>query len=292
MVVVHSQLPPLTPYLPLYADGVQDGSRALLDGSISAVVGGSLPLLKVDEDWPRCKTCDSHLVPYLQISVSCPHTPKEFRHYVRPLQPEGTTLFQIFVCATVTDDGTCFEGWVNCVTEGESWLVRTVHFAVDGHDLADPASHDSIRSALEEDEDVLVVPERVISRWTPGKPEAFFEETPTGDDEEDDDDAEDYQDEDEDEDDSAREGRQHLPVKGLKLLGYPVQGKYYNSSSEECEACEASGASNDVTHNKWCMLVQLGTQEEDNPLYTTGNIFLQQCTMHPNVFEAVCSGNW
>ncbi|KAI8968687.1 hypothetical protein BD414DRAFT_541342 [Trametes punicea] len=249
MVVVHSSSASYA-ISPAICGRGPGRSRALLDGSISAVVATLSPTSK---------------------SASCPHTPKEFRHYVRPLQPEGTTLFQIFVCATVTDDGTCFEGWVNCVTEGESWLVRTVHFA--WTDMISPIQRRTILS-------------EVRSR----KMRTFSDAH--GDDEEDDDDAEDYQDEDEDEDDSAREGRQHLPVKGLKLLGYPVQGKYYNSSSEECEACEASGASNDVTHNKWCMLVQLGTQEEDNPLYTTGNIFLQQCTMHPNVFEAVCSGNW
>lgn len=27
-------------------------------------------------------------------------------------------------------------------------------------------------------------------------------------------------------------------------------------------------------------------------IYTTGNIYMNQCERHPEVFEAVCSGTW
>ncbi|KAI0667528.1 hypothetical protein C8Q78DRAFT_982223 [Trametes maxima] len=270
--------PLLTPYLPEYSekdgqDG-QDGFRTLFTGSISAVRGGSCPYLQPDEAWPRCKTCQHHLVPYLQINASSPGTPEEFRERIATLIPasEGArsaTLFQIFVCAVETNDGTCFEGWVNCVEEGESWLVRAVQVDADANGIEESPAREAVRVALEEEG--ILLPERFVVRWTPGNPETEHEA------------ADGY--------DEFGEGfyAAHEPVEGLKLLGYPIRGKYYNSSGSTDGFC-AEG--NSGSHFEWQCLVQLGTREEENSLYTTGNIYLNQCALHPNVLDAVCSGDW
>ncbi|KAI0325545.1 hypothetical protein GY45DRAFT_1330162 [Cubamyces sp. BRFM 1775] len=269
--------PPLvTPYFPHFrADSLCSpgaDTAALLDGTISAVCGGLSPLLRKDEEWPQCKECGNPLVPYIQINVSpaCAGTPKAFQQAVPPLEPEGATFLQVLICSMTTDFGTCFEGWVNCITEGDSWLVRRVSFAADFHDLADAATHKSICERLEEDEDITVLPERVISEWTAGNPEAEHREGWL------------YAAEDQE------WYAEHQPAEGLKLLGCPVRGKYYNYTSAP-DGCTEGNAG---AHESWRCLVQLGTREEDNPVYTTGNIFVHQCTLHPDVFEAVCSGTW
>ncbi|KAI0327853.1 hypothetical protein GY45DRAFT_1327040 [Cubamyces sp. BRFM 1775] len=265
-------LPPLiTPYLPQYAEGaVEDSARKLLHGSVSAIFGGLFPFLHSDEEWPKCKECGNYLVPYLQINATSVNTPEEFRRRVPPLEPEGTTILQVLLCTTESDNGTCFEGWANCITEEESWLVRRIHFAADGHDLADPAAYESVRAELEESEEITVIPERVITGWTAGRPETEHDEGYL------------YKPEDE------QYYEEHEPAEGLKLLGYPIRGKYYNNTSlsDNCQAGDAG------SHDEWQCLIQLGTREEDNPIYTTGNIYVNQCALHPDSFEAVCSGTW
>ncbi|KAI0641664.1 hypothetical protein C8Q79DRAFT_1003548 [Trametes meyenii] len=268
-------VPLLTPYLPEYLEeDSEDGLRTLLTGSISAVRGGSCPYLRPGEAWPRCKTCRHHHVPYLQVNASSPGTPEEFCQRITTLiaENEGArapTLFQIFVCAVETDNGTCFEGWVNCVEEGESWLVRTVQVDADANGIEESPTREGVRAAL--GEEGIFLPEQTIVRWMPGNPETEYEAANS-----------------DDEFDEELYG-EHEPVAGLKLLGYPICGKYYNSPGCTDTFCVEGDSG---PHFKWQCLVQLGTQEEENSLYTTGNIYLNQCELHPNVLEAVCSGDW
>ncbi|OSD02107.1 hypothetical protein PYCCODRAFT_1368158 [Trametes coccinea BRFM310] len=291
MRIIETELPPLTPYFPEYSEDVSDSRRALLDGSVSAIVGGHSPLLRKGEGWPRCNTpdCNHYLIPYIQISLSSTQTPADFRRCLSPIEQEGTTLFQVFVCAAMTDSGTCFESWVNCVMEGESWLVRKVHFAADGHDVEDDARYDTVRSEMEESgEEIIQIPERVVAEWKAGQQERYTEDECFSD-EEDEDEGDGDADDSGEEDDTCTD-RAGCPKKGLKLLGYPTRGKFYNSTSPGGnESCEAGDAG---PHYKWRCLIQLGTRDEDNPMYSCGNIFLNQCTLHPDSFEAAISGTW
>ncbi|KAI0820896.1 hypothetical protein BC628DRAFT_1329420 [Trametes gibbosa] len=263
--------PLLTPYFPEYAEVTEHALRALLAGDVSAIRGGSTPYLAAGEEWPRCTNCAHELVPYIQINVSSEQTPAAFRaHVLPPPGTGGTTLLQLFVCAEETDSGYCFEAWTMQQVEGngESWLLRTVR-VVDTAGVGEPESvpaHDAVRAKLLEAEELL--PERVISTWTAGRQETLDQES--------------YWD--------YPEGfyEQHEPAEGLKLLGYPTLGKFY-TSARDTEACNMG---DDGPHNDWRCLIQLGTREEDNPFYTTGNIFVNQCERHPNVFDAVCAGTW
>ncbi|KAL7282915.1 hypothetical protein ACG7TL_002332 [Trametes sanguinea] len=333
MQIIESEPPPLTPFFPEYSEDASDSRRALLDGSISAIVGGHSPLLKKGEKWPRCNTpdCNHYLIPYIQISLSSTQTPAEFRRCLSPIEQEGTTLFQVFVCAAMTDSGTCFESWVNCVMEGESWLVRKVHFAADGHDVEDDAHYDTVRSEMEESgEEIVEIPERVVAEWKAGPQERYTEDECFSDEEDEDEGDADADDDDLGEEDDTCTDRAGCPKKGLKLLGYPTRGtvhlvctdlswrltfragKFYNSTSPGGnESCEAGDAG---PHYEWRCLIQLGTRDEDNPvclaylepcwqtltlanirslqMYSCGNIFLNQCTLHPDSFEAAISGTW
>ncbi|KAL1944836.1 hypothetical protein VTO73DRAFT_2456 [Trametes versicolor] len=263
--------PLLNPYFPKYSDETEDGLRALLSGeAVSALFGGSTPYLQADEEWPLCKTCGHTLIPYLQINLSSERTPQEFRQHLPPLESEGVTLFQIFICAEETDSGSCFEAWVMQVEEGESWLVRRVRVDADATGLDASVAHDQARASLEEDQ---FIPERIITEWTAGNPETeHWEAAGSG----------------ADFDEAFYEA--HKPAEGLKLLGYGVRGKFYNTSSgDPLGQCTAGDGG---PHFDWRCLIQLGTRDEDNPIYTTGNIYMNQCEQHPEVFEAVCSGTW
>ncbi|OJT03274.1 hypothetical protein TRAPUB_6141 [Trametes pubescens] len=198
--------PLLTPYFPKYSDERDDSLRALLSGEeVSALFGGSTPYLQADEEWPCCKTCGHTLIPYLQINLSSERTPQEFRQYLPPLDPKGTTLFQIFICAEETDSGSCFEAWVMQVEEGESWIVRRVRVDADATGLGASAAHDEARATLEEEDQFI--PERVIAEWTAGNPETEHWEAAGS--------SADF-------DEAFYEA--HKPADGLKLLGYGVRG--------------------------------------------------------------------
>ncbi|KAJ3005731.1 hypothetical protein NUW54_g4212 [Trametes sanguinea] len=281
MQIIEADIPPLTPYFPEYSEDVADSRRALLNGSISAVVGGHSPLLKKGEAWPRCNTpnCNRYLIPYIQISLSSAHTPAEFRQCLSPIDSEGTTLFQVFVCAATTDSGTCFEAWVNCTMEGNSWLVRKVHFAADGHDVEDDTRYDAVRAEMQESgEEIIEIPERVVSEWTAGPQERYTEDECFSDDEDEEGDEDEDGDE-EEEEDGGRPDRAGCPKKGLKLLGYPTRGKYYSSTSPDgSDSCEAGDAG---PHAEWRCLIQLGTRDEDNPQTFGADVCLWQYLSQP-----------
>ncbi|CDO71895.1 hypothetical protein BN946_scf184940.g42 [Trametes cinnabarina] len=292
----HTPPPHLTPYFPEYSQDVTDSRRALLDGSISAIVGGRSPLLKAKEEWPRCKTpeCNHYLVPYIQISLSSTRTPEEFRQYLSPIDAEGTTLFQLFVCAKVTNGGTCFEEWTGCHMEGESWLVRKVHFAADGRDVEDDAHYNDVRAAMETEDDgeeeVIDIPEQVVSTWKAGPFERDVEDLWCSSDEEEEGDGVHESEGGDEENEDPRAGGVHNPHKTLKLLGYPLTGKYYSTTSPNGMGNCESG--NGGPHCNWRCLIQLGTRVDDNPMYSAGNIFLNQCIQHPDSFESAISGTW
>ncbi|KAI0764233.1 hypothetical protein BD413DRAFT_483183 [Trametes elegans] len=265
-------VPLITPYFPEYAVGGETGLRALLGGTASALLGGTNAYLLPAEPWPRCKTCGNALLPYLQINVAAETTPGAFRARIPPLREPGAgaTLFQVFVCVAETDDGSCFEGWMLCTTEGDSWLVRTVPVDV-GVDVGKLeralAAHGEVRDALAQE--ALFVPERVIARWNAGNPETMHDEVVW-----------DY-------DDAYYAA--HEPAEGLKLLGYPTLGKYQSRPIYSDGQCAAG---DDGPHPDFSCLIQLGTRDEDNPLYTVGNTFIDQCDKHRDVFEPVCAGTW
>ncbi|KAL1942172.1 hypothetical protein VTO73DRAFT_6236 [Trametes versicolor] len=264
-------LPLLTPYFPKYSEGVDDSLYALLSGEVSAVLGGSTPYLQADEEWPCCKTCEHALIPYLQISLSSEKTPQEFRQHVPPLVPEGATLLQVFLCVEETAAGFCFEAWLTMQVEGESWLVRQVHVHADATGVGTAsAAHDEAHGRLEEKGQLI--PERVISEWTAGNPETVHWEACTG----------------ADFDEAFYEA--HAPVDGLKLLGYEVLGKYYYDMGDDGrDQCTVGDGG---PHSNWRCLIQLGTRDEDNPIYAIGNLFINQCERHPEIFKAVYSGTW
>ncbi|KAI0357207.1 hypothetical protein OH77DRAFT_1399680, partial [Trametes cingulata] len=267
-------IPLITPYLPRYSDETEDSLRALVSGDVSAVFGGSTPYLRADEEWPRCKQCQHTLIPYIQISLSSGKTPQAFRERIPPLQTDGATLFQLFICAAESDLGdSCFEHWVVQYSDehvNDSWLIRRIH--VDGGDagLASPeAEHEASNAARRGP----APPERVILEWTAGTPETAHLEEDSGD----------FDDE---------YYAAHEPAQGLKLLGYPERGKFYCTSTDSGE-CTAGDAG---PHCDWRCLIQLGTQDEDNSVcrrfYTIGNMYVDQCSLHPEVFQAVSSGTW
>ncbi|KAI0364634.1 hypothetical protein BV20DRAFT_974197 [Pilatotrama ljubarskyi] len=275
------ETPLITPYFPDYAEQTQtdsqDSLRALVSGDISAVFGGSNPYLQTGEEWPRCKHCQHTLVPYIQVNVSSERTPQAFREHVPPLQGAddgGATLFQLFICAAESDEGpTCFESWVVNYTDEhteDSWLLRRVRVdaVANGVSFGGLGAHDAVRAALEEED--LLIPERVISGWRAGTPETVHWEVA---------DPETF--------DQAFYDA-HEPAEGLKLLGYPVQGKFHCTSTDD----GLCAAGDEGPHDAWRCLIQLGTREDDNPIYTVGNMFVDQCAQHPDVFEAVCSGSW
>ena len=76
-----------------------------------------------------------------------------------------------------------------------------------GRVVADPASYESVRTELEESEEITVIPERVIAGWTAGRPETEHDEGYL------------YKPEEE------KYYEEHEPAEGLKLLGYPIRGQ-------------------------------------------------------------------
>ncbi|KAH9850460.1 hypothetical protein C2E23DRAFT_869922 [Lenzites betulinus] len=275
-VVPQPPPPLLTAYFPEYTEDTAHPLRALLAGTVSAIRGGSHPYLAPGEDWPRCQRCAHPLIPYLQINLASETTPTQFREHVHAAAPAGEgagELWQLFVCAAETNAGFCFEAWTMQQAEGdgdgEPWLLRTVRVdpaSANAEDEGEDEAHEAVRATLADADEIL--PEQVIAAWMAGREETV--------------DVESYWD--------YPEGfyEEHEPAEGLKLLGYPVLGKYYYSA-RDIDQCKVG---DDGPHFDWRCLVQLGTREEDNPFFTTGNIFIDQCERHPQVLDAVVAGTW
>ena len=188
-----------TPYFPIYAETADRASASVLADGVSAIFGGSQPALRPGADWPRCGVCDEPLIPYVQINVSSPHTPSEFRQAVavRPGEPGHSVVLEVLVCAA--DEGAvCFQ---DCVVSGgaesPAWLVRVVQL-----ERVDAAQGEAARAEMGEDK--FFLPLKVISGWAAGRPEMVHE-------------AANY-----DYDEELYAG--HAPKAGLKLLGFPIQG--------------------------------------------------------------------
>ncbi|KAI0751184.1 hypothetical protein C8Q80DRAFT_557253 [Daedaleopsis nitida] len=276
----------ITPYFPIYST---TAPADILNSSISAVLGGSNPALQPDEEWPRCSICEEHLIPYLQVNVSSPQTPSEFRQRVsvRP-KPGHSVILQVFICAD-DESATCFqESIVSGGGEGDrpAFLVRVVQIAPDA---VNSAAVQATRGEM--DEEKFFVEQRVITAWAAGNPEMAHEEGNYGYDEE--------------------LYERHAPADGLKLLGYPVQGKFFSSYHESCPRVRGgddNAAQNDdggdveaaallheaEAYGPWRCLLQLGTSTEDEnaPLCVVGNTWINQCEHHPDVLSMTIGGNW
>ncbi|KAI0641670.1 hypothetical protein C8Q79DRAFT_988709 [Trametes meyenii] len=285
------------PHFPNYRDGHMDGASsyiaelfnlaALAAGDISSIFGGTLPILNEGEAWPRCASCARPLSPYLQVNASSVHTPEEFRAVLFELEDcparhkEGsgdlTPLFQVFLCTKGGRDFSCLEQSASGAVSTPAWLIRCAKIST--------RSATGIPRALASAENTTAwgsidpdfsLPQRVISSWTAGNPEALAIE------------ALDELDDIGDYDGAFFEA--HGPASGLKLLGNAVLGKVNNISGPLNGRCtEGAGDDLDADGGHWdyrC-LVQLGTPQlaGDHNFSTTGNIWVYQCKQHPDVFR-------
>ena len=201
----------VTPYFPVYAPFERSGATPsdILDHTISAILGGNSPVLEPGEEWPRCARCAAHLIPFIQINVSesCHQTPEEFRNKLAAESHPGqgrtsTTVFQVLVCAE-DESVACFDETVVSDPEGGAWRIRVLHAPT-----VDTDAIEKMRSDMSPDK--FFIGERVIARWTPGRPEVEHKEVNWELDEE--------------------LYEQHKPAWGLKLLGWPVRGEWFYHS--------------------------------------------------------------
>ncbi|EIW53018.1 uncharacterized protein TRAVEDRAFT_67328 [Trametes versicolor FP-101664 SS1] len=264
-----------TPYFPEFSDlpSTDEPSNlaSLLAGVFSALLGGAHAMLQEDEEWPHCKMCGRPLVPYLQINATTAHTPAEFRAHLDcpPSRTDAATLFQVFICTGPGRNGSCLEDWTSGAHPGVAMRARLVHCG----------SQTAVRP-IETPEALAgargVLPQRVISEWTPGNPEVpHFEMLDMMDGGEYDEDFYDA----------------HEPAGGLKLLGNAVLGKVQNfpDTNGRPPHGEAEG------YLCYRSLVQLGTDDGDMSDYTfvtVGNVFVLQCKTHPDNFQPGRSFSW
>ncbi|RPD81349.1 hypothetical protein L226DRAFT_608597 [Lentinus tigrinus ALCF2SS1-7] len=265
----------LTPYFPVYAPSAESVTPNILDPSISAILGGDHPVLLPGKAWPRCGICNFPLIPYIQVNVSSPQTPSEFRQKVgvRP-EPGHTVIFQVLVCAE-DENAACFQDAI-VAADASACLVRVVQASPSAED--DPVVK-ATRAEIADDK--FFMEARVITGWTAGRPEVV-----------------DAADGDGGEDDLRMS---HAPAEGLKLLGSPVRdGPYYSTAHEGCTKPLAGSVGGDAAepqpaseHYEWRCLLQLGTSlEEGAPLCVVGNTWINQCIRHPEVLEMVIGGDW
>ena len=204
VVYSHSEIDLIMPYFPVFLES--HSSTNVLDPSVSAIFGGSNPVLLPDEEWPRCGRCKDILIPYIEINVSSPHTPDQFRQKVGiKAEPGHSVLLQVFICAD--DEGAyCFRMQLT-VNNDEALLVRVIQVAPG---LENTGAVEAAHAQL--DADRYLIARRVVSGWTPGNPEMeheVFNRHFTHDD---------------------LQYLDHEPAHGLKLLGYPVLGTSYQLS--------------------------------------------------------------
>ena len=214
--VTTSELDLIMPWFPVYSDGPATPSANILDPSVSAILGGSNPVLLRGEEWPRCGNCeDNILIPYIQINVSSPRTPAELREKVGvDPEPGNIILLQVFICAE-DENADCF-GQQLVAAYDNAFLVRVIQVSPGAVNTAAVAA---TRAAL--DEDRFFIPQRVISGWTPGNPEMLHEAVNF---------------------DIACDDPQYLdhePASGLKLLGQPVQGASVVLAIDAGVACQS-----------------------------------------------------
>ncbi|KAK7063803.1 hypothetical protein R3P38DRAFT_2820440 [Favolaschia claudopus] len=269
-------------FLPVYSPNNETTEL----GDNSMLIGGSLLYLQPDEDWPLCNTCAHPLVPLIQLNASSEHTPLALRTRIPSAVPANdsrglATMVQLFVCPE-TD---CYDTSTNYSTETRSWVVRIATVPlVQSHSTSQKAKK-KIEDGASAGEGTGFLPPRIVETWRPGKKETFHWEVQMG------------------QDDSDEFYDIHEPVRGLKLLGHSVRGKFYCSE----EVCPQS------IPNQYCdrrELIQIGDRdrftgedEEENGeeeeseyalgiMATLGNTWIEQCIDHPEVLTLTMSGNW
>ena len=191
----------LTPYFPVYATPEESSSSDIPDPDISAILGGSVPILKPDEGWPRCMACNEPLIPYIQVNISSPQTPQEFRErFATSSEPGTTRVFQVFVC--VSENECLTDTLVTGDPDGGAWLIRVLHVST-----ANRKTVEEMRDGM--GSDVSFISERIITHWTAGRPEVEHDEVNWH--------------------LSTELYQQHEPAWGLKLLGWPIRGALHPS---------------------------------------------------------------
>lgn len=189
-------------FVPIYAE------RGLANpgiGEDSMLIGGSVVYLTPTEVWPSCNTCAHPLVPLIQLNVSSPATPREFRGLIRSVALTGgplMTMVQLFVCPVLD----CYDTSTTYSTDTRSWLVRSADVCISNVGEDSVMVQRSEERAKIEDES-LFLRARLVRTWEMGKKETLDEEIlwQWGD----------YSDE---------FYTAHEPGRGLKLLGHAVRG--------------------------------------------------------------------
>ncbi|KAI0758157.1 hypothetical protein C8Q74DRAFT_1221853 [Fomes fomentarius] len=280
----------MTPYFPSYS---ATAPPDIFDIRTSAIFGGSNPVLQPREEWPRCSVCDAHLIPVLQINVSSLGTPSEFRERIAVQPPPGQhVILQIFVCAE-DEEASCFSKSIIGGGGEGGFLVRVVRLAPG---TANTAAVHAARAEMGEDK--FFIEQRVITRWVAGNPEMLHEAVS-------------------DEEYNEEIYQAHEPALGLKLLGYPVQGKFLCPSIERCPRYRTHKTSNtdggDDTDSQVgeggnpgplhadlyssgtplrCLVQLINYEDENTPLNVIGNTWISQCEMHPDVIGMIIGGDW
>ncbi|CAA7257415.1 unnamed protein product [Cyclocybe aegerita] len=253
-------------FSPVYASETLPSAEI---GENSMLIGGASVYLSPNESWPICGTCSKPLVPLIQLNVSSPCTPEEFRVLLPSVLPPGqalATMLQLFVCRT--GDAECYTHSLLYSTSTCSWVLRIADVMRTPREV--PHQHGTPGP--------LFLPPRLVETWAPGKEETLHEELMW------------------DQDDSEEFYAEHEPAPGLKMLGHSVRGKFYCAD----DGCPRPGAH---VFPEWRDLFQIGgrfdfedKEEEDEDALETmaslGNTFIEQCVEHPDVLRLTMSGEW
>ncbi|GLB44781.1 hypothetical protein LshimejAT787_1801180 [Lyophyllum shimeji] len=251
---------------------------------IVAILGGEFLLLYETEDWPLCPACQGPLVPILHLPLFAERHPPEFIDLFSGNEKSAQNLTLQFLACSDTE---CFE--TTTIQDDCAWLLRTVSASASDVVWVGPGDFSPLggrasdldanmqdwkdvhlRLAEGEDSGNLFKPLYILTGWREGKLEMVHAEDHT-----DLPDVSDYL------------YNEHEPVEGVKLLGYPVKGKF------KCGSW-GNGCPRDEEDCKWRCIIQLGSlhDQEFDLLDTSGNCWIMHCEKHPDQFAVGLSGDW